>query len=46
LIRYSVGIEDAEDLIADLAAALETCEATSGAIIHKFSDPIFRIIAH
>jgi arsenate reductase len=23
LIRYSVGIEDAEDLIADLAAALE-----------------------
>ena len=24
LIRYSVGIEDAEDLIADLAAALET----------------------
>ena len=23
LIRYSVGIEDADDLIADLAAALE-----------------------
>jgi cystathionine beta-lyase/cystathionine gamma-synthase len=23
LIRYSVGIEDTEDLIADLAAALE-----------------------
>jgi cystathionine beta-lyase/cystathionine gamma-synthase len=23
LIRYSVGIEDAEDLIGDLAAALE-----------------------
>jgi cystathionine beta-lyase/cystathionine gamma-synthase len=27
LIRLSVGIEDAEDLIADLAGALETVES-------------------